>query len=290
MCVGNRGGETFVGKLLTVPVFPTLLCRVPYRIDLASPPPDALDRLIQLGALDIESVNNSIAAILPDSVTPEDVALSFANAGVTVSAAVARDDGSVWLLSPRDIRIGNVRIASPEGPSAPDTLRLTDSLAFGTGHHPTTALCIEAIKEALTNGIPDSILDVGTGSGVLALTALMMGVPQAVGVDIDAEALRIAAANSRLNNRTKQLKLVLGGPAAVAGNWPLVVANVLAAPLIEMAPILVRRVRTHGRLILSGIPSSLESEVLPAYQRLGMRHVRSESRAGWTAVVVEASW
>ena len=74
------------------------------------------------------------------------------------------------------------------------------------------------------------------------------------------------------------------------GRWPLVVANVLAAPLIEMAPILVRRVGHHGRLILSGIPSSLESEVRETYQRLGMRHIQTQSRAGWSVLVVGASW
>ena len=76
----------------------------------------------------------------------------------------------------------------------------------------------------------------------------------------------------------------------VGGVWPLVVANVLAAPLIEMAPVLVRRVGSRGRLILSGIPWSLESEVRQAYERLGMRHLRSEKRAGWMVLVVQASW
>jgi ribosomal protein L11 methyltransferase len=118
----------------------------------------------------------------------------------------------------------------------------------------------------------------------------MMGVPRAVGLDIDADALKIAAENARLNNLADRLQLVLGGPDAVNGAWPIVVANVLAAPLIEMAPVLVRRVGHHGRLILSGISWSLEPEVLQSYQRLGMRHVRSETRAGWTVLVVEASW
>jgi ribosomal protein L11 methyltransferase len=76
----------------------------------------------------------------------------------------------------------------------------------------------------------------------------------------------------------------------VNGAWPLVVANILAAPLIEMAPVLVRRVAGRGHLILSGIPSSVESEVRQTYQRLGMRYIRSETRAGWTALVVQASW
>ena len=267
-----------------------LPCGVPYRIDISCPPPDALDVLVQLGALDIEPVGDGLAAIIPDGVTPDTVAGTLGVASVTVSAAVARDNGSVWLLSPRAVRIGGILIAPPEATAPPNALRLTDSSAFGTGHHPTTALCVEALEEILTVERPDSVLDVGTGSGILALAALMMGVPQAVGLDIDADALKVAAENARLNNLTDRLQLVLGGPDVVDGNWPLVVANVLAAPLIEMAPVLVRRLGRRGRLILSGIPWSLESEVRQAYERLGIRHIRSNTRSGWTVLMAQASW
>jgi ribosomal protein L11 methyltransferase len=266
------------------------LRRMPYRIDISGPPHDVLDRLVQLGALDIELTGDRLAAIIPDSVKPDAVARALGVASVTVSAAIARDNGSVWLLNPRAVRIGRVLIATPEVASPPDALILTDSAAFGTGHHPTTVLCIEALEEALTIEVPGRVLDVGTGSGILALAVLKMGVPQAVGLDIDADALKIAAYHARLNGLSDRLQLVFGGPDVVSGVWPLVVANVLAAPLIEMAPVLVRRVGNRGRLILSGIATSLEPEVLQAYQRLGMRHIRSESRTGWTVLVVQASW
>jgi ribosomal protein L11 methyltransferase len=263
---------------------------VPYRIDISCPPQDALDRLVELGALDVETHNDGLAAIIPDGVTPAAVAEALSVTSVTVSPAVARDNGSVWLLSPRAVRIGSILIAPPEVAAPPDALRLTDSAAFGTGHHPTTSLCVEALEEALAIAVPDSLLDVGTGSGVLALAALVLGVPRAVGLDIDADALQIAAEHARMNNLADRLELVLGGPDAVDGTWPLVVANVLAAPLIDMAPLLVRRLGSRGRLILSGIPRSLESEVWQTYQRLGMRHVRSETRAGWIVLVAQVSW
>jgi len=263
---------------------------VPYRIDISSPLEDALDQLVQLGALDIEPVDGGLAAIIPDGVTPEVVGHALGVADVNVSPAVPRDNGSIWLLRPRALRIGRVLIAPPGVAAPAGTLRLTDSVAFGTGHHPTTALCIEALEEAVNIEVPDSVLDVGTGSGVLALAALLLGVRRAIGLDIDADALKIAAEHALLNNMADRLELLLGGPDAVSGVWPLVVANVLAAPLIEMAPVLVRRVGSGGRLILSGIPRSLESEVLRIYQHLGMRHVRSEGRAGWTVVVVQALW
>ena len=263
---------------------------MPYRIDIQSPPGDALDRLLQCGALDVEKVSNGLAAIIPDGVTPDSVASALGTVNIAVSSATARDNGSVWLLTPRAVQIGRVRIAPSAVDAPPDVLILTDSMAFGTGHHPTTVLCVEAIEEAVDCAVSDSILDVGTGSGVLALSALKLGVPRAMGLDIDANALKIAAENAQLNNFTERLQFMLGGPEVADGIWPLVVANVLAAPLIEMAPVLVRRVGHRGRLIVSGIPSALESEVFRAYQRLGMLLIRSETRSGWTMLVTQASW
>jgi ribosomal protein L11 methyltransferase len=263
---------------------------VPYRIDIPCPPCGAVDQLVQLGALDIEPVSDGLAAIIPDGVPPDAVAGALGLTRVAVSPALGRDNGSVWLLRPRAVRIGSVLVAPPEVAAPPDALRLTDSTAFGTGRHPTTALCLEALAEALAIAVPESVLDVGTGSGVLALAALLMGVSRAVGLDIDADALKIAAGHARLNNVADRLQLVLGGPDVVDGAWPVVVANVLAAPLIEMAPVLVRRVGRRGRLILSGVPWSLEPEVGQTYQRLGMRHIRSATRAGWSVLVAQASW
>ena len=151
-------------------------------------------------------------------------------------------------------------------------------------------LCLEALGEELDAWRPASVLDVGTGSGVLALAALASGVPRALAVDIDANAVRVAAENARLNGMASRLALVHGGPEALAGRWPLVLANVLAAPLINMAPTLARRVAGHGRLVLSGIRSSLASDVERAYRDVGMRLVRAETRDGWSALTLYAPW
>src|SRR4051794_13650059 len=109
-----------------------LPCRVPYRIDISCPLPDSFDLLVQLGALDVEPTDDGLAAIMPDAVTEHTVTGAL-GVRVTVSTAVSRDEGSVWLLRPRAVRIGHVLIASPEADDAPDALRLTDSDAFGTG-------------------------------------------------------------------------------------------------------------------------------------------------------------
>jgi ribosomal protein L11 methyltransferase len=266
---------------------------VPYRADISHVPADSLDRLIELGALDVESSGTeSLAVLLPDGVSPDQVAraLNLPDDAIAVSPALGRDAGSVWVLSPRLIRVGCLRIVPAHTDAAPDTLRLVDGEAFGTGLHPTTALCLEALDDAVRATRPDAVLDVGTGSGILGLAALRMGVPRALAIDIDDEALAVAAENARINALGDRLQLMQGGPETVTGTWPLVLANVLPAPLIEMAPALVRRIGHQGELVLSGIPSSVEAEVDRVYRRLGMRRLRGDVRAGWVALVLKASW
>ncbi len=264
---------------------------MPYRVDIGSAGDDALDRLVELGALDVElSSDRGMAALLPDSITPEQVAQALCVDDVSVSPAVSRDAGSVWVLSPHAIRIGRLRIVPAHMPAEPGTLRLIDAAAFGTGLHPTTALCLEALDAAVRVPAPESVLDVGTGSGVLALGALILGVPRALAIDVDEEALRVAAENTRINGMEGRIEFARGGPDALTGTWPLVLTNVLAAPLIEMAPVLVRRVGHHGQLVLSGIPSSVEPDVARAYRDLGMHRVSVKARGGWVALVLRASW
>jgi ribosomal protein L11 methyltransferase len=267
------------------------IAQMPYRLDLRGITDEELERLIELGALDIEQAGDGgTAALMPDSVPPEQIARVLGVQDISVSPAHGRDADSVWVLRPRPVRVGRLRIAPADARAEPGVLRLIDAAAFGTGLHPTTALCLQAIDETLQIAVPESILDVGTGSGVLALAALTLGVPRAMAVDIDDEALRVAGENARINGLRERLHLTRGGPEAAGGAWPLVLANILAAPLIEVAPAMVRRVGPKGRLVLSGIPISVERDVAQAYRRLGMRLADVRSRAGWTALVLDASW
>lgn len=263
---------------------------MPYRVDLRDPPDDALDQLVSLGALDVELAGGGLAALMPDGVDAASIASALGVAGVSVSPATGRDEGSVWILRLRSVRVGRLVLQPAHLPPQPGAVRLSDGPAFGTGLHPTTALCLEALEELLDLGIPPTVLDVGTGSGVLALAALMAGVPRVVGVDIDSDAMIVAAENARLNHFSGRLDLVRGGPEALSGSWPLVLANILAAPLIDLAPALVQRVQHGGRLVLSGVPNSMVPEVEQAYRRLGMRRLGETARAGWAAMVLCPSW
>lgn len=264
---------------------------MPYRIDVLRGGEDALDCLIELGALDADVLpEGGLAALMPDGIAPQRIAAALGLDDLPVSAATGRDAGSVWVLGPRPVRIGRLHIVPADDVTDAHAVRLIDAAAFGTGLHPTTALCLEALQDLTGTFGPEAVLDVGTGSGVLALAALVLGVPRACGLDIDDEALRTSAENARGNGVGERFRLVAGGPEAVTGLWPLVLANVLAAPLIEMAPILVRRLAHHGHLVLSGIPTSVEEDVARAYRHLGLRSVGSQARDGWVCLVLRASW
>ena len=263
---------------------------MPYRIDLRDPPADALDRLVDLGALDVESLSSGLAAIMPNGVAPDAVARALDVRELSVSAAVGRDDGSVWIVSPREVRAGSVTLVPADRAAAHGVVRMIDGPAFGSGLHPTTALCLELLDEIVTECQPPVVLDVGTGSGVLALAALAQGVPGATGLDTDADAIRVARTNAELNGVQTRLQLILGQADALRGRWPVVLANVLPAPLTDMAPALVQRVGHGGRLVLSGIPASIGPDSERVYQLLGMRQLRADVRSGWAALLLAPSW
>ena len=249
---------------------------MPYRIDLQDARAGAWETLIDLGALDVEALGTGVAAIVPDSLPVEVVRAALAVDDFRVSQAAGRDDESVWRLS--------------AGPATVAGIALKDSAAFGTGLHPTTTLCLDAIEMLTEHATPAGVLDVGTGSGILALSALRHGVVRAVALDVEPAALQAAAANARLNRLEDRLWLVRGGPDAVRGSWPLVLANIRAAELMSMASTLVRRVASRGYLVLSGIPQAVGPDVTRAYTRLGLVSHRALERGGWTLLVLRPSW
>jgi ribosomal protein L11 methyltransferase len=144
-------------------------------------------------------------------------------------------------------------------------VRLHMGLAFGTGEHPTTALCLEWLDTSRLEGA--TLIDYGCGSGVLALTALSLGARYAWAIDNDEQALAATRANAALNGRDEQL--FIGPPSelpAVAAD--VLVANILAGTLVELAPTLSARVRAGGRIVLSGILAAQAARVEAAYAPL----------------------
>lgn len=154
-------------------------------------------------------------------------------------------------------------------------LRLDPGLAFGTGSHPTTRLCLEWLRETIARG--DRVLDYGCGSGILAIAAARLGAGAVTGIDIDAQAVAASASNARANG----VVATFGPPDALApGAFDVVVANILANPLVLLAPALAQRVGAPGRIALSGILAGQADEVIAAYAPW-FTLVRWRERDGW---------
>jgi ribosomal protein L11 methyltransferase len=140
-------------------------------------------------------------------------------------------------------------------------VRLDPGVAFGTGTHPTTRLCLRWLDATLRPGA--SVLDYGCGSGILAIAAAKLGASRVVGCDIDPQALQAARANSEANS----VRADYTQPDSLrAGTWDVVLANILSNPLMLLAPALLARVAPGGALVLSGILERQADDVIEAYR------------------------
>ncbi|MBU1742827.1 MAG: 50S ribosomal protein L11 methyltransferase, partial [Proteobacteria bacterium] len=153
--------------------------------------------------------------------------------------------------------------------------------AFGTGHHASTAMCLRLLTGAAPG--PTGLLDVGCGTGILALAGLGLGIPRAVGLDIDPLAVRATRHNAGLNGLADRLGLIIGGPECLRGSWPLVLANLTAKDLIDLAGDLTRLTAPGGRLIASGILTKRLSEVRARYGAPVWSLEKEMSEGEWSA-------
>lgn len=162
------------------------------------------------------------------------------------------------------IRISERLWIIPSWHAAPDSaainLKLDPGLAFGTGSHPTTRLCLQWLDSHIAGG--ERILDYGCGSGILAIAALKFGAGCAYGVDIDSQAVITAQANARDNAVQADFYLPDATPDAPAD---IVIANILTNPLLALAPLLANACRDNGRIVLSGILLEQADKVIAVY-------------------------
>ncbi len=143
-------------------------------------------------------------------------------------------------------------------------VHLDPGLAFGTGNHPTTAMCLHSL--ALHPPRNQRVLDYGCGSGILAIAALKLGAREALGIDIDAQATQATRDNANANDiPTTALEVGLTDHPIPDADFDLVLANILAKPLIELAPLLARAARPGARILLAGLLERQADEVMAAY-------------------------
>ena len=195
--------------------------------------------------------------------------------------------GGRLLVTSREEELASLRAAHP----AKHVLCIPAAMAFGTGEHATTSLCLRLLLEVAhrRRGTEWDVLDLGMGSGILALAGKMFGANRALGVDNDPHAVRTARENARLNSlanhhvRFEQAELPVWHRSPEQ-TWPVVTANLFSELLIRLMPkIIAPTVAPGGDLILSGVLSTQAEEVVAAVQNAGLTLLTTKARGRWRA-------
>ena len=167
-------------------------------------------------------------------------------------------------------------------------LLLDPGLAFGTGGHETTSLCLEALDELVAGG--ERVLDIGTGSGILAIAALKLEAASAEGVDIDPVAVRTAVENAALNGVESRFRGLVGDLSDQAsGTYQIVTANIVANAIISLSPAVPGLLADGGHFIASGIIDTRADEVEAALKAAGLAVKERKEKRGWVCFVCTAA-
>jgi ribosomal protein L11 methyltransferase len=240
-----------------------------------------------------EPLSHGLRVFFPTPASRGRAALKVADAELPVTCCAVNVPDEGWAernqsgLPP--VVVGDLMVASPEvdaslfpGP----VVRIRPSMGFGTGHHASTRLMLDLLQRQALAG--RSVLDVGTGSGVLALAARVLGAGRVVAIDVDTDALASARANCELNKET-QITLLESDVASAAGSlgraFDLVLANLTGATIQRYTSELVRLAAVDGRLIVSGFQDEEAAAVAGALDAAGWTLADRSDEDGWTAIV-----
>jgi ribosomal protein L11 methyltransferase len=216
-----------------------------------------------------------VVAYFEDAETAEaaqaELAEAFPSARMRLEEEQQQDWSNAWKAHIKSVQVGRLWVGPPwdvqNAPSDKVRLVIEPKMAFGTGDHPTTSLCLGAVDAYMATHPGADVLDVGTGTGVLAIAAKRLGAGRVVGTDNDPVSVELARENAELNG-TPEVELSGKELTAVEGTFELVVANILANTLIELAPLIVAKVK--DKLLLAGVLSHQKADVEAAYVNLGM--------------------
>jgi len=164
-------------------------------------------------------------------------------------------------------------------------IEIDPGMAFGTGSHASTMMCLKATDKIAYAIKGSNVLDVGTGSGILAITAAKFSAKNVVGVDIDPEAVKVARKNIRFNKVSGNVKITAKPLEEIKGKFSVIFANIIAEELVKIANLLKSRTADNGFLILSGILKDRVREVEASYKGLGFRPFKSYSKGEWKCLV-----
>ena len=180
------------------------------------------------------------------------------------------------------------RLAIVPGWETYDTDRIVitmdPGMAFGTGTHETTSLCLETLDSMVKGG--ERVLDIGTGSGILAIAALKLGAESAEGVDIDPVAVRTAGENAARNGVAEKLTVLVGDLSDKAsGKYDIITANIVANAILSLAPAVPGLMAEGATFIASGIIDSRKDEVIAGLEKAGLAVVEVKEKRGWECIV-----
>jgi ribosomal protein L11 methyltransferase len=218
------------------------------------------------------------------------VSREIPDAGTEIVEIAQEDWSESWKKHVRSVRVGRIWVGpsweADKAADAPIRIVIDPGMAFGTGDHPTTEMCLAEIDRVVSQRQGATVLDVGTGSGVLAIAARKLGAGRVVGNDVDPTAVRIARENAA-SNGTPELELTEKPVERIGGSFDLVVANIFANILVQLAPRLVARTAPGGTLLLTGILATQAAEVEQAYDAEGMHVVERRASGEWVLLVLE---
>lgn len=203
------------------------------------------------------------------------------------TGAIREEDwANEWKKYYHPIPVGKKLLICPSWEDLPADGRikvtLDPGMAFGTGTHETTRLCMELLEDHVTTGT--RMLDVGCGSGILAITALLLGAKEAVGVDIDELAVKVAEDNARRNQVEQKLTLICGDlTEKVEGQYDVICANIVADVILRMSKDIKAFMKPGTVLLCSGIIEPREQEVMQALTDCGLTHLKTLREKGWVA-------
>ena len=203
------------------------------------------------------------------------------------------DWASDWQQHFPPFKVGKRLVIRPSWIDWPATgeevvLTLDPGQAFGTGTHATTGLCLEALSDHFeSTSPPQRVLDVGTGSGILAMACAALGAKEVVACDIDSDACQVAIANIQKNQLTQQISITDNPLDQIPGQYDLVLANILAAENIRLAAQLVGHLAPQGRLVLSGILIEQEQKVINGFADFSLTLLSTSHRDEWTCIVYQ---
>lgn len=173
-------------------------------------------------------------------------------------------------------------------PSERTPIIIDPGQGFGTGYHPSTVVALETLERVimLQEEPPDSLADVGTGSGILSLAAARLGVPTIHGVDIEEEAVEDVLKNQELNGFKDHIQAWTGGPELLTLRYSIVISNMLCHELLGVKEDLVRLVAPTGLLICSGLLEEQKADFQATFQKLNMRVLDTIENEGWRALIL----